>query len=65
MLLLKSIMWLGCAFHMEDVLTVLADKEFFYLVSILEHAGHFRLLYRWGDFSRDGGRCMSNGAGWD
>ena len=30
------------------VVVVVADKTFFCLVNVLEHAGHFRFLHKWG-----------------
>ena len=45
----KSITRFGRTLHMERTLAVLEDKGFFPgLVSVLEYAGHFRLLYKGG-----------------
>ena len=45
---LKGITCSECALHMKGALVVLADKRFFYLVSVMEHAGHFGMLYKSG-----------------
>ena len=42
----KNITCFGRAFHMKGALAVMADEGFLGLASVLEHSGHFRLLYR-------------------
>ena len=48
----KSITCFGRAFHMKGALAVMADEGFLGLASDLEHAGHFRSVYKgWAGFA--------------
>ena len=44
----KSITCFGRAFHMKGAFAVMADDGSLGLASVLKHAGHFRLQYKWG-----------------